>query len=206
MNHKTPTPHTLFLCFLALAFTPWTPSATAIDLFKRKPKTPAFAPEPAPDEVDTIVRVQIYLDGQLFGPGKIDGSLGQFTRKAIAHYNTRRGIRPVHNWGPLLENAALAVPNTYTTYTLKEGDFKHIDKSVPAKYEDQKGLKYLPYRSTAEFLAERYHSSENFLKKINPTLSLWSLKAGSTVRVCPTSPLSASKTFRKTGLSPRTWP
>jgi len=112
MNHKTPTPHTLFL---ALAFTPWTPSATAIDLFKRKPKTPAFAPEPAPDEVDTIVRVQIYLDGQLFGPGKIDGSLGQFTRKAIAHYNTRRGIRPVHNWGPLLENAEKNTRSTRAT-------------------------------------------------------------------------------------------
>ncbi len=45
---------------------------------------------PAPDKADieSITRVQIFLDENRFGPGKIDGRLGQFTEKALAHYNS----------------------------------------------------------------------------------------------------------------------
>ena len=50
--------------------------------------------EPATEEINTIVRAQIFLDENNFGPGKIDGQLGQFTRIALAHYNHVHGLAP----------------------------------------------------------------------------------------------------------------
>ena len=46
----------------------------------------AVIPNPlpkAPEPVDDILRLQIFLDTQLFGPGKLDGRPGEFTTKAL---------------------------------------------------------------------------------------------------------------------------
>src|SRR5207344_328255 len=63
-----------------------------------------FAPIPNPKETDTIVRVQIYLDEHMHGPGNIDGKLGEFGKKAASVYNQIRGI-PIGNWHALIEAA-----------------------------------------------------------------------------------------------------
>src|SRR6516164_8970246 len=35
---------------------------------------------------ETSTRLQIFLDNSDFGPGKIDGKMGEFFRKALVHY------------------------------------------------------------------------------------------------------------------------
>ena len=40
----------------------------------------------APEPIDDILRLQILLDTQLFGPGKLDGRPGEFTTKALKRY------------------------------------------------------------------------------------------------------------------------
>ena len=50
-------------------------------------KAIGYLPEPSKKDTETILRIQIFLDEKMFGPGKIDGQMGQFTRKAVAHYN-----------------------------------------------------------------------------------------------------------------------
>ena len=125
-----------------------------------------YAPQPDETEVDTIVRVQIYLDEHLHGPGYIDGRIGEFGKKAASVYNQIRGI-PVGNWHDLIETATKAVPNPYTTYTVQEGDLKFITPSLPSKPQEQVKVKYLGYRSLLEFVSERYHTSEPFLVWLN---------------------------------------
>ena len=49
-------------------------------------------PEPEKGDTETILRLQIHLDESNFGPGKLDGAIGQFTRKAVAHYNFQHGL------------------------------------------------------------------------------------------------------------------
>ena len=51
------------------------------------------------------------------------------------------------------------VPVTYTTYTIKEEDLKLIG-DVPGSHAEQAKLKWMPYTSLLEFVAERFHSAE----------------------------------------------
>ena len=66
---------------------------------------------PVYDET-TSVRLQIFLDNNEFGPGKIDGRIGEFFRKALLHYKRAHGMSEtgaVDQW--LLEQGQ----ETYTT-------------------------------------------------------------------------------------------
>ena len=75
----------------------------------------------------------------------------------------------------------------YTTYTVREEDFEYI-ADVPFKYELQAQVKYLAYRSVLEFIAERYHTDERFLTRINPNVKLSSAKAGTEIKVPNVTP------------------
>ena len=54
--------------------------------------------------------------------------------------------------------------------------------SLP-KPSEQAKLKALKYGSLLEFVAERFHSAEDYLRKLNGRMNLDELKPGDTVRV-----------------------
>src|SRR5207245_5425554 len=63
---------------------------------------------------ETATRLQIFLDNSDFGPGKIDGRMGEFFRKALISYKHAHAMPKtgaVDQW--MLDQ----VPVTYTTYT-----------------------------------------------------------------------------------------
>src|SRR5216110_1075256 len=111
---------------------------------------------------ETATRLQIFLDNSDFGPGKIDGRMGEFFRKARISYKHAHAMPKtgaVDNW--LLDQ----VPITYTTYSVRPDDEKFIG-SVPSSHADQAKLTWLAYTSMLESVAERYHSAEEFIKKL----------------------------------------
>src|SRR5437879_5723860 len=113
---------------------------------------------------ETATRLQIFLDNSDFGPGKIDGRMGEFFRKALISYKHARAMPKtgaVDQW--MLDQ----VPVTYTTYTIKEDDLKFIG-DVPGSHAEQARLKWLPYTSLLEFVAERFHSAQSYIQKLNP--------------------------------------
>src|SRR5436189_6190133 len=64
---------------------------------------------------ETATKLQIFLDNSDFGPGKIDGRMGEFFRKALVHYKRAHGMAEtgsVDTW--LLDQ----VPETWTTFTI----------------------------------------------------------------------------------------
>src|SRR2546428_7959727 len=84
---------------------------------------------------ETATRLQIFLDNSDFGPGKIDGKMGEFFRKALisykhAHLMPKTGA--VDSW--LLDQ----VPLTYTAYTIKPEDLKFIGPLPSAHFEQAK--------------------------------------------------------------------
>ena len=129
---------------------------------------------------DVTTQLQIFLDQQLFGPGAIDGRPGEFVGKALKRYQRSRGL-PVTG----VLDASIPIDSVfpvYTFYTVKAEDFKFVGP-LPGKPQEQAKLKKLLYPEISEFIAERYHVTPTFLAKLNPTVKLGSLKAGSTVRV-----------------------
>jgi lipoprotein-anchoring transpeptidase ErfK/SrfK len=146
-----------------------------------------FAPQPDEKEVETIVRIQIYLDEKRNGPGYIDGRIGEFGKKAASVFNQMRGIE-VGNWYPLITASAAAVPEPYTTYTIHPNDLKYLTPSLPYKPQEQAKKKYLGYRSLLEFVSERFHTSEPFLIWLNKEQNLNNLDPGDIVKVPNVTP------------------
>ena len=129
---------------------------------------------------DVTTQLQIFLDQQLFSPGLIDGRPGEFVGKALRRYQRAHNLPDT---GILDENIPLdSVFPIYTSYTLKEGDFKFVGPS-PKKPIEQAKLKKLLYPNIVEFIAERYHLTPTFLAKLNPTINLDTLEVGAVLRV-----------------------
>src|SRR5213082_3901875 len=100
--------------------------------------TPACTPPPRVYPValpnydeETATRLQIFLDNSDFGPGKIDGKMGEFFRKALvsfkhAHAQFETGV--IDQW--MLDQ----VPQTFTTYTIKGDDLAFVGDN-PTSHE-----------------------------------------------------------------------
>lgn len=119
-----------------------------------------------PEEGELAVRLQIFLDQKLFGPGFIDGKPGAFTTRAVHAYNRSVGRNP-GDWAALVKEADETLGETYATAIVPEVAKEWVTPKLPYKYSQQADAKRLGYRSYLEFMAERYHTSETFLEEIN---------------------------------------
>ena len=149
-------------------------------------------------ERDITTQLQIFLDQQLFGPGKIDGRPGEFVSKALVRYQRAHGL-PLT--GVINENIPLdSVYPVYLIYAIQEGDLKFVG-DCPTQPPEQAKKKYLPYSSLLEFLTERFHCAPEFLAKINKGMNLEKLKPGDEVRVPNVEPFKIEE-LPKQGLLP----
>ena len=81
----------------------------------------------------------------------------------------------------------------FRNYTITATDAAQIGV-IPEKLPDQGKLKALPYTSLLELVAERFHSEQDFLRRLNPGHNLSTLKADDTLRVPNVSdPLDVTK-------------
>lgn len=140
------------------------------------------------DEI-TSVRLQIFLDNSEFGPGKIDGKMGEFFGKALVAYKVAHGLPPT---GAVDQQLLDQVPQPYTTYIIRPEDLNYVGQTASTPSEQAK-LKAMPYDSLLEFVAERYHSAEDFLRKINPGVDMEKLAPGQTVNVPNVEPFEIEK-------------
>src|SRR5437762_3969655 len=170
-----------FCCFCVSALAEEAPKI--LPLMSAPPKAlraekKALVALPNYDEV-TATRLQMFLDNNDFGPGKIDGEMGEFFRKALlaykrAHLMPLRGT--VDQW--LLDQ----VPEPCTTYTIPP-EAENFVGPTATKPSEQAKLKALKYGSLLDFVAERFHSAQAYVRKLNPGMNLDALKPGDTVKV-----------------------
>lgn len=139
-------------------------------------------------EFEENLRLQVYLDGAGFGPGVVDGRRGEFTRKAVAAWNVAHGVSDVDDLTQVTAEAAREVTTLYAAYAMKTGDFKFVTRGLPTKPEEQAAVKYLGYRSAAELVAERFHTTEAVVARLNPKTNLGALKAGVVLKVPNVTP------------------
>lgn len=140
--------------------------------------------QPSAKEREMMLRVQIFLDGELFSPGKLDGLPGEFTDKAVSRFQKAHGLDQTGDHQNLPISRA---SSPYTEYTLRPEDRKFVG-GLPSRPEEQAKTQYLPYNSYWEFLSERFHCAESLLQYLNPALNLEKLKVGDTVKVPAAEP------------------
>jgi lipoprotein-anchoring transpeptidase ErfK/SrfK len=146
------------------------------------------------NEREITMRLQIFLDQQNFGPGKIDGRPGEFTTKALKRYQISRALPAT---GVLDDSIPVdTVFPVYTLYKIKPEDLKFVG-NVPRTPAEQAKLKFLPYTSLLEFIEERYHCSPEFLRQVNPGMKLDNLRPGDEVRVPNVAPFKIEELKEK---------
>lgn len=174
---------------------------------KKKTEREVVAPEPEPffdaggeaqRELDNV-RLQVFLDREMFSPGMIDGKPGATFLKICEIYQNSHP--EAANPGLLKAKAESSLPEPYTRYALRAEDFKFIkppkaepvkahgkgsssarkksskqDKTAPAltpqpvTIDELVSTDFLGYTNAWEFVAERFHCDEAFLHHINPQL------------------------------------
>jgi lipoprotein-anchoring transpeptidase ErfK/SrfK len=144
---------------------------------------PAKNDPSVPKDRDTILRIQIFLDKNLFGPGKLDGAIGEFTYKAVVNYNFAHGHSNLYDWTPVQAAAEKEVPVIFAAFKVREDLFKFINKDLPEDPAEQAEFPYMAYRSLSELVAERFHTDETFLAKMNPAKNIDTMKAGDVIVV-----------------------
>jgi lipoprotein-anchoring transpeptidase ErfK/SrfK len=125
--------------------------------------------------VEEATRLQIFLDNSNFGPGKIDGRDGEFTRKAVALYKRSQGQADSARQDPKapIDTTGLdlsGVDPVFASYVVTKEDVEKAGK-LPDEPAAQAEMKWLPYRSVAEAVAEKFHCDVDFLKELNPTIA-----------------------------------
>lgn len=143
----------------------------------------ALIPDPlpkAPEPIEDILRLQIFLDTQLFGPGRVDGRPGDVTTKALKRYQRSKGMPETEMGAHAIDLTSIG--ESYTTYTIRPEDLKFVG-DLPSQPSAQSKKKYLPYDSLLEFLTERFHCAPELLEFINQPMKMSALKAGDIVKV-----------------------
>ena len=146
-------------------------------------------------ELDNVL-LQVFLDREMFSPGMIDGKSGATFLKICEIY--QRSHPDAADSARLKAKAETTLKEPYARYILRADDFKFITppKDVPAvargkgapshgkktskpepaapapviTIDERVAADFLAYTSTWEFVAERFHCDEAFLRRINPSL------------------------------------
>ena len=169
---------------------------------------PARNDPSVPKDRETILRIQIFLDREMFCPGKVDGAIGEFTYKGVVNYNFSHGVADVYDWKRVIEDAYRAVPVLYAAFKVKAELMQFVDPTLPQKPEEQQAYKYMFYRSMAELIAERFHTDETYLAALNPKKNINAIVPGDIVYVPNVKPfriedVPKSKGFKEDGVLSR---
>jgi peptidoglycan hydrolase-like protein with peptidoglycan-binding domain len=124
-------------------------------------------------QIEEATRLQIFLDNSNFGPGKIDGKEGEFTRKAITLFKRSQGQADsvAQSSKTSVDATGLnlaSVDPVFTTYVVTKEDIENVGE-LPSDPAAQAKVKWLPYQSVAEAIAEKFHCDINFLRGLRIT-------------------------------------
>lgn len=146
-------------------------------------------PDIPDSEERPVMQAQVVLDRQGFGPGVIDGEMGLSTENALEGFQEANGLEvtgemdeattaKLDQWKSIPATRVVRIPSDWGTLEYA---------AIPKDAEDQAKLERLGYQTLDEKLAERFHTTVEVLKMLNPG-GQPAGKAGSTTSAPEPSP------------------
>ena len=124
-----------------------------------------------PDSEDRpIMQAQVVLDRVGFGPGVIDGKMGMSTENALRGFQEANDLEITGSLDDATESALAEwerIPATRVV-TIPENWANAEYTEIPEDPEGKSKLERLGYTSIDERLAERFHTTVEVLKMLNP--------------------------------------
>jgi lipoprotein-anchoring transpeptidase ErfK/SrfK len=118
-----------------------------------------------------MFNAEVLLDRLDLSPGVIDGKAGENAGKAIGAFQRSRGLAvsgklDQATWNKLCESTSTPV---LIAYMVTEDDVRGpFLRKIPRNFEGMASLHALSYRSAVQLLAEKFHTSEELIKLLNP--------------------------------------
>ncbi len=122
-----------------------------------------------------MFKAEVLLDRLDISTGIVDGKASANAGKAIVAFQRSRGLAvsgklDQATWDKLCESTSAPVLIAYTI-TDDDGRGPFVLK-IPRDFEGMARLHRLAYRSAAQLLAEKFHTSEELIKLLNPGKTL----------------------------------
>ncbi len=167
------------------------PSPAATKAAEESPSAPPPIPNLPPSVDPDVLLFQVHLDRKELSPGPINGKSSPRFEKLMYVYQIAHG--GITDEDTLRQRALAEVGDVFKVYELRPEDFRFIaapkrhrlpedslapgskkpktpPKTPPLTYEELIDQPLLTYHTAWEFVAERFHCDEAFLRSINPTL------------------------------------
>ncbi|MXP43784.1 L,D-transpeptidase family protein [Altererythrobacter sediminis] len=117
-----------------------------------------------------VMQAQVVLDRQGFGPGVIDGKMGMSTKNALSGFQEASGLevtgeldevtkQKLAQWDNISATRVVTIPDSWSSVSFTP---------VPDNPAKQAEMDRLGYNSLDEKLAERFHTTVEVLKSLNP--------------------------------------
>ena len=112
-----------------------------------------------PFQAQDAIGIQVALDRAGFSTGVIDGRIGDNTKRALEAYRQQCQTDPAPASQPIVE------------YRITAADVAGpFTQEIPTDLIEQSKLPALGYRSIEETIAERFHTTPEFLRSLNPSV------------------------------------
>lgn len=120
-----------------------------------------------------VLMLQIFLDRYNFSCGVIDGVWGEGSQEAMQAWQRAYGRMPTL-WVDVPLYADIAtMPEALIQYTITSEDVALVTGAMPATWAERSQLKLMGYDSLGACIAERFHTSERTLRRLNPAILNW---------------------------------
>ena len=132
-----------------------------------------------------VLMLQIFLDRHNFSCGVIDGVWGGGSRDAMRAWQLANGRRATQ-WVDVPLYADIAtMPEPITRHTITAEDAALVSGPLPSTWAERARMELMGYESLGACLAERFHTSERTLRRLNPGIVNWpgDLTVGMTLNV-----------------------
>ncbi len=162
-------------------------------------------PETGPRTVRSIFEAQLALDRHGISSGPIDGAIGSQTRAALRVFQQREHLPITGELDAETRQRLTLDGPAHTSYTVTTNDLARL-RPLGTNWLEKSKQDRLDYESVFELVAEKFHTSTNLIRKLNPAAN-WTNVAADTVLRVPNAqhlPASSKAAFIRISLSLKT--